>query len=84
MLERWIVRHWIALCGGCVLTGIALRIAYAERGYFALGSEWLIIPAAFALEGCIRKYRRKRKRAGLQRNTGEYGKRGVQAARRRV
>lgn len=84
MLEKWIARHWIALCVGCVLMGIALRFAYAERGYMAFGSEWLIIPVAFVAERYIRKYMRRRKRAGLQRNTGEHGKRGVQTARRRV
>lgn len=55
MLEKWIIRHWIALCVGCVLMGIALRIAYAERGYMAFGGEWLIIPAVFAVEGYIKK-----------------------------
>lgn len=77
MLEKWIVRHWIALCIGCVLMGIALRVAYAERGYMAFGSEWLIIPVVFVAERYIRKYMRRRKRAVLQRNTGKYGRRGV-------
>lgn len=63
MLEKWIVRHWIALCIGCVLTGIALRIAYAERGYTAIGAEWLIIPMAFVVELFFRNlFRRKRRR----------------------
>ena len=71
MLEKWIIRHWIALCVGCVLMGIALRIAYAERGYMAFGGEWLIIPAVFAVEGYIKKMRR-RKGAGVERNTGDH------------
>ena len=77
MLEKWIARHWIALCVGCVLMGIALRVAYAERGYMAFGSEWLIIPVVFVAERYIRKYVRRRKRAGLQRNTESMEKRGT-------
>lgn len=62
MLEKWIVRHWIALCAGCVLTGIALRIAYAERGYMAMGAEWLIIPVIFTGEYFYRNLHRRKKR----------------------
>lgn len=54
MLEKWIVRHWIELCIGCVLMGIFLRVAYNNRGYMAFGSEWLIIPAVFAVFHFIR------------------------------
>lgn len=82
MLGKWIVRHWIAMCVGCVLMGIALRIAYAERGYMAFGSEWLIIPAVFVVEGCIKDYMRRRRRERLQRSKRKHGKRGVQTARR--
>ncbi|MDO4305722.1 MAG: hypothetical protein Q4C77_02730 [Eubacteriales bacterium] len=60
MLEKWLVRHWKALCSGCILTGIAIRIAYAERGYMAFGSEWLIIPVAFAIERFARNKSRSR------------------------
>lgn len=63
MLEKWIVRHWIALCVGCVLMGIALRVAYAERGFVAFGTEWLIIPVVFVIEKVYRNScRRKRRR----------------------
>lgn len=28
MLERWIVKHWIALSAGCLLMAAAVRMAY--------------------------------------------------------
>ena len=62
MIEKWIVRHWIALCIGCVLNGIVLRIAYAERGYVAMGAEWLIIPIVFTVETFCRSLCRRKKR----------------------
>lgn len=55
MLGRWIIRHWGAICIGCVLMGLIVRIVYAERGYVALGMEWLIVPMVFAAEGWIRR-----------------------------
>lgn len=58
MLERWIVRNWISLCIGCIAMGIALRLAYAERGYMAFGVEWLILPFALAIGRKIRKVAR--------------------------
>ena len=39
MLERWIVKHWIALSTGCLLMAAAVRMAYAQRGYAAIGGE---------------------------------------------
>lgn len=39
MLERWIVKHWIALSAGCLLMAAAVRMAYARRGYAAIGGE---------------------------------------------
>lgn len=39
MLERWIIRHWIALTAGGVATGIVLHITYAIRGQLVIGGE---------------------------------------------
>lgn len=60
MLERWIVRHWIALCIGCLTMGIFLRVAYHLRGYLAVGSEWLVIPVAFLIESAVREIKGQR------------------------
>lgn len=59
MMERWIVKHWIALSMGCSLMAVAVRIAYAQRGYIAIGSEWAIIPLMFLVEWFIRTRRRE-------------------------
>ena len=55
MLERWIVKHWIALSAGCLLMAAAVRMAYAQRGYAAIGGEWAIIPIVFLIEWFIKK-----------------------------
>ena len=68
MLEKWIVRHWIALASGCVLTGIVLRITYATRGQLVIGGEWLIIPALFLIEYFIREGKRRKTLARIRRN----------------
>ncbi len=62
MLERWIVKHWIALSGGCLLMALAVRIAYAQRGYAAIGNEWAIIPITFLIEWFIRARRKGARR----------------------
>lgn len=54
MLERWIVKHWIALSAGCLLMAAAVRMAYAQRGYAAIGGEWAIIPIVFLIEWFIK------------------------------
>lgn len=59
MLERWIARHWIALCAGCVLMGVALRTQYSVRGRMSFGGEWFIIPFMFMMEYMIRTIKRE-------------------------
>lgn len=68
MLEKWIVRHWIALASGGVLTGIVLRITYATRGQLVIGGEWLIIPVLFLIEYFIREGKRRKTLARIRRN----------------
>ncbi|MCJ7861271.1 hypothetical protein MUB48_07575 [Blautia sp. NSJ-157] len=62
MLERWIVKHWIALSVGCLLMAMAVRIAYAKRGYAAIGFEWAIIPIVFLVEWFFKARRREARR----------------------
>lgn len=62
MLERWIVKHWIALSVGCLLMAAAVRMAYAQRGYVAIGGEWAIIPIMFLIEWFIKARRREARR----------------------
>lgn len=62
MLEQWIVKHWIALSAGCLLMAAAVRMAYAQRGYAAIGGEWAIIPIVFLIEWFIKARRREARR----------------------
>lgn len=39
-----ILKNWLLLTVGLVLTAICVKIAYEERGYIAVGGEWFIIP----------------------------------------
>ena len=39
----------IAVVSGAVIAWWGIPFAYAERGYFALGGEWLLVLAAFAV-----------------------------------
>lgn len=43
-LERFIIRNWFWIALGCVLQRKAIEIAYLERGYRAVGGEWLVLP----------------------------------------
>jgi hypothetical protein len=46
-MRRWLNKHWLyAIAGsmGLVLTPVAIRSAYIQRGYFAVGGEWLVLP----------------------------------------
>jgi len=55
--EYWI--HVVAIIVGLVMTPLALQSAYAARGYFAVGGEWLVLPlclvGATLLNGIINK-----------------------------
>lgn len=39
-----ILKNWLLLTVGLALTAICVRVAYQERGYIAVGGEWLFIP----------------------------------------
>ena len=55
--EYWI--HVVAIIVGLAMTPIALQSAYAARGYFAVGGEWLVLPlclvVATVVTGTINK-----------------------------
>ncbi len=59
-VRRWIVRNWAILTAGFLLTAIAVRAAYFERGYIAFGSEWLVFPVLFIIRAMWRQERKRR------------------------
>lgn len=41
---KYILKNWFLIAVGCILTRKAVEAAYLERGYKAVGGEWLILP----------------------------------------
>lgn len=41
---QWFESNWVWIVIGCILTKMAIKYAYIERGYRAYGGEWLILP----------------------------------------
>lgn len=57
-LEKYIVRNWIWLVIGLILTRKAVEYAYAERGYVTFGGEWLVLPVILLAVHMVREVRR--------------------------
>lgn len=57
-MEKFIIRNWSWLVIGIVLTRKAVEFAYAERGYVAVGGEWLVLPVVLGLTHFARELRR--------------------------
>lgn len=57
-LERYIVRNWIWLVIGLILTRKAVEYAYAERGCVAFGGEWFVLPVILLVVHMVREVRR--------------------------
>lgn len=49
-----ILKNWLLLTVGLVLTAICVRVAYEERGYIAVGGEWLIIPLLVTTKATVK------------------------------
>ena len=79
MLERMIVKRWIALTVGFTLLGVLIRVRYNTQGHFAIGGEWLAPAFMLFLEwlirmmrgvlidaGIIRGHKKRRRKARVQ------------------
>lgn len=53
MIEKFVVKNWMILTVGFLLTALFVRMAYNERGFIAFGSEWLAIPFLFVARKLI-------------------------------
>ena len=43
-IKKYISSNWPWIAAGVVLTPVAVKLAYIERGYAAYGGEWLTLP----------------------------------------
>ena len=43
-LKQYIFKNWFWIIAGIILTRKAIEIVYLERGYEAVGGEYLILP----------------------------------------
>ena len=59
---KWIIKNWLILAAGIILTALAVRYAYHERGYIAAGSEWTVLPFMFLLRALCREIKEEVKR----------------------
>lgn len=59
---KWIIKNWLILAAGIILTALAVRYAYRERGYIAVGSEWTVLPFMFLLRALCRETKEEVKR----------------------
>lgn len=55
--EYW--NHVVAIVVGLAMTPIAIQSAYAARGYFAVGGEWLVLPLSLAIATLVEGLRQK-------------------------
>lgn len=90
MLERMIVKHWIALTVGFTLLGVLIRVRYNTQGHFAIGGEWLAPAFMLFLEwlirmmrgvlidaGIIRGHKKRRRKARVQHDRQEVYRTGA-------
>jgi len=49
--ENWL--HTMAIIIGLAMTPVAVQSAYAARGYFAVGGEWLVLPLSLVISTLI-------------------------------
>lgn len=59
---KWIIKNWLILAAGIILTALAVRCAYHERGYIAVGSEWTVLPFMFLIRALYREIKEEVKR----------------------
>ena len=47
-------KNWLLLTVGLILTAVCVRVAYQERGYIAVGGEWLVIPILVTIKAVVK------------------------------
>ncbi len=44
-MKKYLAKNWRLVLAGILLTAFAVPCAYEARGHWAIGGEWLILPA---------------------------------------
>lgn len=57
-VKKCIVRNLIWITAGLIINLAAVDLAYMERGYAAIGGEWLVLPAIMLLAYLVMDVRR--------------------------
>lgn len=47
------MKYCVSLTISLILTAVLVRAAYVERGYMAVGGEWLVMPVVFAIKSFV-------------------------------
>ena len=55
---RFWLRKWYVIVAGIALTALAVKQAYATRGYIAYGGEWLVLPLLMIITLMIEEAKR--------------------------
>lgn len=56
---RFILKNWIWIVVGVLLTAWAVEYTYRQRGYIAVGGEWLITPIILLVVHFTRQFVRE-------------------------
>lgn len=54
-LRRYVQKNWYWIVVGVFLTNKAVEYAFRQRGYVALGGEWLILPVLLLTVQLVRE-----------------------------
>ena len=55
-MKSWLIKNWILLSSGLLMTAEFVKVAYEERGYVAFGGEWLVLPIMILLKVFVRDF----------------------------
>lgn len=55
-MKRFILENWIWIVIGSLLTAWAVDVTYRQRGYAAVGGEWLITPMLLLIVHFLRDF----------------------------
>lgn len=55
-MKAWLVKNWILVSSGLILTARLVKVAYEKRGYVAFGGEWLTLPIMIMIKLLIHDF----------------------------